>query len=320
MEAAAPSAFSDGGGNEGSAFEGPPAWRWPEAAEWILHEPLGLHPSTLPCGTHAATSIPRSLRFLLKHVGLLLSAGGGSAVQDTHLRTRSAATEEAWQHGGAPREKERIVSAAPPLELPPKLRAALRNAAIWLRDADSGLWTRLKAIQEDPSNAHLLTAFLADVTTRWVARMQGNKAPPPRSVGSSQSRSQWVVCGNLGVCRLKALAAGEAALIPGGALLDQESPACYFMFVVYRHPDGTREASRLSGLDSVEGAASGGGSYLEEGVHGPARRRYSVALVNPSGHGAEFHSIAVEKCVCPGEPLVFVSPPKRFSCGLCWRR
>ena len=107
--------------------------------------------------------------------------------------------------------------------------------------------------------------------------------------------------------RLKSLGPGGAAFIPGGVRLDEEMPPVHFLFVVYRHPDSSSSTSSTSSMGvaaaAADGAIGGGtGEYMEG--HLSRRRRFTVALINPSGYGAEYHAYAIEKCPSPGTPRV----------------
>ena len=107
--------------------------------------------------------------------------------------------------------------------------------------------------------------------------------------------------------RLKALTPGSAAFIPGGVRLDEDAAPVHMLFVVYRHPDSSSSSSSSSGFGgaaaaaaaAAEAAAEGGtGDYLDSQIH--KRRHFTVALVNTSGFGHEYHAFAIEKCPSPG--------------------
>ncbi|CDJ51938.1 hypothetical protein, conserved [Eimeria brunetti] len=108
--------------------------------------------------------------------------------------------------------------------------------------------------------------------------------------------------------KLKALAPGAAAFIPAGVRLDEEMAPVHMLFVVYRHPDSSSSSSSSSSggggaaaaaAAAAAGAVEGGtGDYLE--TEASRRRHFTVALVNSSGFGQEYHAFAVEKCPSPG--------------------
>ncbi|CDJ61468.1 hypothetical protein, conserved [Eimeria maxima] len=262
------------GPHEDGVLDGPPPWQWPEAISFVLQQQLGFSAAALPCSTAAASNILRSLRFISRLLRHLLDSAGPPQASLT-----SGEVGASWGPPGGPPNP--LPSIGPPTGggppglppipknlLSPRLREALEKSYWCLQQAEGGLWGGIEQLEkEETPSCHRVAALLADITSK-----------------------------------LKSVAPGGAAFIPTGVRIDDDVAPVHMLFVVYRHPDSNSSSSSSSSSSSYgssSGSATGGdtGDYLE--THASRRRHFTVALINTSGFGHEYHAYAIEKCPSP---------------------